>query len=141
MNELDLSSLQEKLALVDLRRWPPRVALSDFHRDSWSGTRPLKLTICQDHGHTLPCFELHYGAQEHAARYAVTTGDRLDGNLDRKYDRAVRLWATRNRDHLMTIWTALQSERNGHSFIATRPTRTEWSARRVLRAQRGRAGD
>ncbi len=141
MDELDLSSLQEKLALVDLRRWPPRVALSDFRRDSWSGTRPLKVTICQDSSQTLPCFELHYGAQEYTARYAVTTGDRLDGNLDRKYDRAVRLWAARNRDHLMTIWTALQSGGNGHSFIATRANRTEWSARRVLRAPHGRAGD
>ncbi len=132
MDELDLASLQNNMAVVDVRRWPPRVG-------GWGEARQLRITMCLARGQGLPCFEIGYGTHDYAARFAIGTGKRMEGNLDRKYDRAIELWAARNRAQLMAIWGALQSERNGHTFTAMCAAPAEWNARRILRAQPGPA--
>lgn len=140
MDELDVASLQDTLALADLRRWPLHRVPGSY--GGWKNdTRQLRVTMRQGGGQAAPQVEIFYGSQEYAARYAIETGQRLDGNLDRKYDRAVGLWIARKQEHLLTIWHALQSGRNRHSFTAICAAPAEWGACRLVRAQHGRAGD
>ncbi len=50
----------------------------------------IKIKMYQEKGHSRAHFHIDYGRVNHVASYAVDTGERLDGNLDKKYDRAVK---------------------------------------------------
>jgi Domain of unknown function (DUF4160) len=52
---------------------------------------------------------IDYGNQFRVASYAIDTGERLAGNLDRKYDKQVKAWITSYRDPLFEAWTTMQA--------------------------------
>ncbi|WP_087734346.1 DUF4160 domain-containing protein [Paraburkholderia piptadeniae] len=69
----------------------------------------IKIKMYQEPGHSRPHFHVDFGPHSHAAVYAVDTGERLEGTLDQKYDKAVSAWAIANKPGLLAIWRALQS--------------------------------
>ena len=71
----------------------------------------------QEPNHGRPQFHVDYGKDNHTASYAVDDGERLDGNLPSKYDKAITRWADANRDQLLSTWNDLQSGSDGASFI------------------------
>lgn len=68
----------------------------------------MKIKIYQEKGHQLPHIHIDYGKQSHAASYAIQSGDRIEGDLPKKYDSDVSSWLGRNRDKILEIWNALQ---------------------------------
>ncbi|MCK8133285.1 MULTISPECIES: DUF4160 domain-containing protein [Pseudoalteromonas] len=69
----------------------------------------MKIKIYQEKGHHLPHIHIDYGRQQHAASYAIETGERIEGNLPRKYDNDVSNWLEQNRDKVLEIWQSLQA--------------------------------
>jgi Domain of unknown function (DUF4160) len=69
--------------------------------------REMKLRIEGDLTHARPHLHVDYGRNRHKASYAIDSGDRLAGGLDRKYDKAVRAWIERNRKLLTRAWKAI----------------------------------
>ena len=83
--ENKIESLQKDLSLVDL--------LSK--RSSGSGSneflvmklQDMKLKMYQEKRHSSPHLHIDYGKNKHAASYAIHSGERLAGSLERKYDK------------------------------------------------------
>ncbi|WP_220467221.1 DUF4160 domain-containing protein [Pseudoalteromonas sp. 5Ae-yellow] len=69
----------------------------------------MKIKIYQEKGHHLPHIHIDYGRQQHAASYAIETGERIEGDLSRKYDNDVSNWLEQNRDKVLEIWHSLQA--------------------------------
>jgi hypothetical protein len=116
MEILDLASLQNDLAIVDMSKRPQRkvsLGLLLVKKEQ------IKLKMYQEKGHARPHFHVDYGSQNHAASYAIDTGERLDGALDRKYDKTVGSWTEANRKQLLNIWGALQAGNPEQPFIAS----------------------
>lgn len=68
-------------------------------------------TICTFYGilirmyfsdHPPPHFHVRYG--EHKARYAIASGDLIDGELPARAERMVREWASAHRPELEQNW-------------------------------------
>ena len=68
----------------------------------------MKLKIYQEKGHHYPHILIDYGKQNHVASYSIETGQRLEGNLPKSFDRVVTSWLERNRSKVLEVWAALQ---------------------------------
>jgi hypothetical protein len=79
----------------------------------------IKLKMYQEKGHARPHFHVDYGSQNHAASYAIDTGERLEGNLNAKYDRAINAWLGVNRAPLLDTWKALQAGEPEKAYVAS----------------------
>ncbi|VVE30787.1 hypothetical protein PTE30175_03543 [Pandoraea terrae] len=77
----------------------------------------MKIKMYQEPGHSRPHFHVDYGPYNHVAVYAVDTGERIEGNLDQKYDKAVSAWAIANKPNLFAIWRALQAGELESAFV------------------------
>ncbi|MCP4594939.1 DUF4160 domain-containing protein [Neptuniibacter sp.] len=69
----------------------------------------MKIKIYQEKGHHLPHIHIDYGRQHHAASYAIESGERIEGDLPKRYDSDVSSWLDRNRETVLQIWNALQT--------------------------------
>lgn len=108
----DNAALRRSFALVDLLTRGRHPDLPDGVIEALLlREKPLKLKMYKEAGHGRPHFHVDYGREVHSASYAIDTGERLDGNLDRKYDRVVIAWTEKNRETLLAIWNALQEGR------------------------------
>lgn len=116
--KLDLSSLQNDLAKIDMITMPPRKGVPSGILEALLLKREqLKLKMYQENGHARPHFHVDYGTQNHAASYAIDTGERIEGDLHCKYDKAIVSWVGNNRDALLKTWGALQSGRSQLEFV------------------------
>jgi hypothetical protein len=68
--------------------------------------------------HRRPHVHVDYVDNHHAASFAIDTGERLAGGLNRKYDRAVREWVGRNRTLLMEAWRQVRNSENTDEIVA-----------------------
>ncbi|OUL87561.1 DUF4160 domain-containing protein [Paraburkholderia hospita] len=75
----------------------------------------------QERGHSRAHLHVDFGPSNHAAVFAVDTGERIEGNLDRKYDKAITAWTIANKKALLAIWNALQSGESETSFSRSLP--------------------
>lgn len=118
MDKLNIDSLQDQLALVDMLTRPSRSAAKYGLLEQLLLKKDnIKLKMYQERGHARPHFHVDYGKDVHTASYAIDTGDRIEGTLDRKYDKAVSSWAQENREQLLQVWTALQSGNDHEEYI------------------------
>ena len=115
---LNLESLQLAFATVDLQTKKPKNSRLEFLEILLLKKEPIKLKMYRELNHGRPHFHVDYGASNHSASYAVDTGERLDGSLPTKYDRAVAQWAVSNRVQLHSTWLELQGGKDGRKFIA-----------------------
>jgi hypothetical protein len=81
----------------------------------------IKLKMYQETGHSRAHFHVDYGPTNHAAVFAVDTGERIEGSLDRKYDKAITAWTIANKRALLAIWHALQSGESETPFSRSLP--------------------
>lgn len=119
MDNVDLASLQRDLAEVDMITRPQRKGQFGLLEALLLKKDQIKLKMYQERGHGRPHFHVDYGSENHAASYAIDTGERLDGNLHTKYDKAVGSWTEKNRAPLLSIWDALQAGKPEQPFIAS----------------------
>jgi hypothetical protein len=78
----------------------------------------MKLRIDGDLTHGRPHLHIEYGGNFHKASYAIDTGERLAGKLDRKYDKLVREWIERNRAEVTKAWKDITSGRDASELVA-----------------------
>jgi hypothetical protein len=69
----------------------------------------LKIKMYQEQGHSEPHVHIDYGNGNHVASFSVSDGRRLCGNLDRKYEKLVKLWIYTHKEQLNQLWIAAQS--------------------------------
>lgn len=70
----------------------------------------IKIKIYQERGHNMPHIHIDYGGgQNHTASYSIHTGERIDGYLNKKYDKSVKDWIGNNREKILQIWSEIQS--------------------------------
>ncbi|MBL0868687.1 DUF4160 domain-containing protein [Pectobacterium carotovorum] len=104
----EFDELQKLFALKDLLTEKRRSSGGGFMEILLVKRKHMKIKIYQEKGHQLPHIHIDYGKQTHAASYAIESGDRIEGNLPKKYDSDVSSWLGRNRDKILEIWNALQ---------------------------------
>ncbi|MGJ7462075.1 DUF4160 domain-containing protein [Halomonas sp. MA07-2] len=105
----EFDELQRLFAQKDLLTEPRRPAGNGFMEVLLAKRKNMKIKIYQERGHSLPHIHIDYGRQHHAASYAIESGERIEGNLSKKYDSDVSSWLERNREKLLKIWNALQA--------------------------------
>jgi hypothetical protein len=120
MNGIDLNSLQNDLAFIDLIT--PQKNKSS--QQSMLGELLLKkdsvrIKIYQEIGHKMPHLHIDYGHQKHIASYAIDTGHMIKGSLNKKYDKAIFRWILNNKEQLNKIWVALQNGEYEHEYKQT----------------------
>ena len=70
----------------------------------------IKIKIYQERGHNMPHIHIDYGGdQNHTASYSIHTGERIEGSLNKKYDKFVKDWIGNNREKILQIWSEIQS--------------------------------
>lgn len=115
IRDKDLASLRDALSKVDFEFATPHEERIRPLR--LSGNGQMKIKMYQEPGHSRPHFHVDYGPYNHVAVYAVDTGERIEGNLDQKYDKAVSAWAIANKPNLFAIWRALQAGELESAFV------------------------
>ena len=68
----------------------------------------IKIKIYQEKGHATPHLHIDYGKENHTASYSILDSQRLVGNLNRKYDKKVQDWVTKNQNLLFSLWNDIQ---------------------------------
>jgi hypothetical protein len=106
--EQEVAELQRQLATVDLFSAPSRPSRSGWMELLVLKLGDLKVKIYQETGHALPHVHVDYGKHNHVASYSIDPIERLAGNLDRKYERAVTEWIASRRPQLLDVWRAAQ---------------------------------
>lgn len=106
--EEEFDELQRLFAQKDLLTEPRKSSGSGFMEILLAKRKNMKIKIYQEKGHHLPHIHIDYGKQRHAASYAIESGERIEGDLSKKYDSDVSSWLDRNRDKVLEIWNALQ---------------------------------
>lgn len=107
--EEEFEELQRLFAQKDLLTEPRRSSRSGFMEILLVKRKNMKIKIYQEKGHHLPHIHIDYGRQQHAASYAIETGERIEGDLSKKYDNDVSNWLEQNRDKVLEIWNSLQA--------------------------------
>jgi len=73
---------------------------------------------CKETQHVRPHIHIDYGKERHIASYALDTGERLAGNLDARYDKAISAWNGQSQQRLFKIWAAIQNGIDPEILIA-----------------------
>lgn len=104
----EFKELQRLFAQKDLLTSPRGSGRGKFMEILLVKRQKMKIKIYQEKGHCLPHIHIDYGRQQHAASYAIESGERIEGSLSRKYDSDISNWLKRNREKVLKIWNALQ---------------------------------
>jgi len=117
MTSIDLRTLQDELAVIDMLSKKPSNSRSALLEVLLKKHEQIKLKMYQELGHARPHFHVDYGPHSHSASFAVDTGQRIEGNLPSKYDKAIASWAEKNKTDLLSTWNDLQAGSTGAPFI------------------------
>jgi hypothetical protein len=112
--EEELAELQDALATSDFRAACKRTSESQEYLVSYlivKALQHIKIKIDGNKNHKRPHVHIDYGRQFHAASYAIDTGERLVGKLD-KYDGEVGAWIRTHRPKLFQAWELVQTGRD-----------------------------
>lgn len=112
------SRLQHDLAWVDLSTTPHPPRNPNYLGLLVAKLDRLKIKMYQEQGHSMPHLHIDYGKINHIASFAIEPAERIEGDLDKKYDRAITGWVDQNRAQLLSIWNALQSGQSPLGLIA-----------------------
>jgi hypothetical protein len=115
VSRTDIRELQNSLAFIDVL----------IHKAANPGRReylllmrqPLKIKMYKEGRHQRPHIHIDYGKKHHVASYAIDTGERLSGTLDRRYDKAIYDWLGRRQAELLKIWVTTQVGGNPEMLI------------------------
>lgn len=113
----ELEELQNGLATIDLLTRPSRGG--DAFEYLVLKLEAIAIRMDGNKNHKRPHLHVDYRKERHVASYAIDTGERLVGSLDRKYDREVAEWIEKHRDKLLELWNVTQTGADPKPFIAT----------------------
>jgi hypothetical protein len=117
--EVAAKRLQYDLGLIDLLTRPSRSGSEGYVELLVVKLAPLKIKIYPEDGpHKEPHVHIDYGKRPHQASYAIRTGQRLAGNLDRKFEKKIQEWIGAHQDDLVEIWTTIKSGSDPEHLIA-----------------------
>lgn len=116
LNE-EYNQLQQQFAYIDLFTKPRIKSASGMLEVLLIKKQNMKIKIYQEQSHHMPHIHIDYGNEHHVASYSIDTGERLDGNLPKKYDKYVVDWIETNREKVTKIWNELQFGNSVDSFV------------------------
>ena len=114
--EVNLESLQNTLALIDDMNKPRHRRPNGVLDFSVLAKQKLKLKMYKELNHNKPHVHVEYGSDTHKASVAIEDGQLLAGNLDRKYEKAVKEWVISNKEVLTNIWNALRNDESAGTY-------------------------
>jgi hypothetical protein len=113
--EKALSSLQYEMARVDL--FARKSSHPDFIEFLILKLESIAFRMDGSRNHSRPHIHVDYGKDWHAASYAIDNGERLAGELNRKYDKVVRNWIEANRVDLLKAWESVQARETADQIV------------------------
>lgn len=117
--QAEFEELQRMLAQTDLLFEPrSRVRNNDFLEILLIKRKCLKLKIYQEVGHAMPHLHIDYGKEHHTASYTIESGEKIEGNLPKRYDYDVNRWIIQHRERLLEVWASLQMGRDPKLLVA-----------------------
>lgn len=72
----------------------------------------------QEQKYPLPHIHIDYASKNHAASFSIDPPHKIEGSIDRKYEKAITEWLTINKEMLLKIWSETQSGGNPDGLIA-----------------------
>ncbi len=110
--------LQRRLAEVDLLTEPRKASRHGSLELLLLKLKNIKLKIYQEIGHAMPHIHIDYGKQNHAASFSIKNPSRIEGSLNKKYDKQIISWINQNKETLLGIWNEMQIGSNAEYLIA-----------------------
>lgn len=107
--ENKIRELQNSLAQIDLIMEPKRPSKNGFLEILLVRLKNLKIKMYQERAHNMPHIHIDYNNKIHVASYAIQSGVKIEGNLNKKYDEKISNWILKNQDNLLKIWKLLKS--------------------------------
>ncbi|WP_373883704.1 DUF4160 domain-containing protein [Acinetobacter pittii] len=118
MNIEEVRNLQNSLGQIDFRSEPrKRSSKNDFLEILLIKLKSLKIKMYQERSHNMPHIHIDYNNRNHIASYAIHDGKKIEGSLEKKYDKTISDWILKNQNDLMEIWTKLQDGENPEVII------------------------
>jgi hypothetical protein len=105
-----IRNLRARLAKVDERSTRARLARRGIKAKLVQSRDRITLRIYKEKNHRLPHFHIEFKKQ-YSASYAIATGERLAGDLPKKYEKAMLSWAVENAELLHREWDKLNTDR------------------------------
>ncbi|MBI4006834.1 MAG: DUF4160 domain-containing protein [Gammaproteobacteria bacterium] len=116
--ESEIKELQRQLAQVDLVTESSTRSGSKLLELLLLKSKDIKVKMYQEQGHAMPHIHIDYGRQHHVASFSIEPPARLEGTLDRKYDKEVTKWVASHKHKLLEIWKTLQAGGETTSLVA-----------------------
>jgi hypothetical protein len=95
--EKALRELQDEMAIIDIHLRAPPNSIQRLVKQH----KAIRLRMDTNLNHKRPHVHVDYGRDRHVASYAIDTGERLVGNLNKAYDGSIRAWIAENRVKLL----------------------------------------
>jgi hypothetical protein len=120
--EKSLVELLNQFEWIDCR---PRIRVpdADAHAETEIAGKRVKtlhgIRIRMDgsKNHRRPHVHVDYGREYHTASYAIDNGERIAGELERRYDGEVCIWIAKCRPQLLRAWKLTQAGQNADVVI------------------------
>ena len=115
--------------VVDLQKSLAKIDLYSSSGSSGMGFLVLKLEsikikMYQEPGHKLAHIHIDYGTDIHTASYSIKPPERLEGNLNKKYNKEIISWVAKNESALMQLWSECQKGNEVENIIAKIQSKT-----------------
>ena len=114
--EEETQLLQDDFAMIDMLTQSK--SGSRYDEFLVKKTQNIKIKMYQEQGHATPHVHIDYGHNTHTACYAIKDGNRLAGNLNKKYDQKVIEWININHEQLLLLWCSAQNGEEYETIIA-----------------------
>lgn len=105
----ELRELQNNLAQIDFIIKSRKSSKSVFFELLLLRLQNLKIKMYQERAHNMPHIHIDYNKQSHVASYAIHSGLKIEGDLNKKYDETISNWILKNQDNLLKIWESLKN--------------------------------
>lgn len=113
-----LKKLQRSLAEIDLLTKPKIASSHGFTELLIVKLENIKIKIYQEQKHPLPHIHIDYANKNHVASFSIDPPNKIKGEIERKYEKAITEWLTTNKEILLEIWASAQTGGNPDSLIA-----------------------
>lgn len=115
--EVITKSLQNQLGRVDLFSSNSNRGKNSVIEFLVVKTKKLKVKMYQEHNHQTPHIHIDYGSEIHSAAYKINPPALIAGYIKQEYNASILRWLDSNRDLLLKIWRAAQSDGDVHALI------------------------
>lgn len=113
-----LKNLQRSLAEIDLLTKPRRASSLGFTEFLVMKLENIKIKMYQEQKHPLPHIHIDYANKNHAVSFSIDPPNKIEGSIDKKYEKTITEWLKNNKELLLKIWAEAQSGGNPESLIA-----------------------